>query len=397
MPVVIDVNAAEDQRDLVHRAVQALAEGKVVAFPTDTAYCLAVNPFHEGAVGRLSSFVPPLTGHEYSLAIKSSDEALDYAPRLSPVGIRLARRCWPGPLLLSVDVAGADSLVQRLPLGVRRLLLSHERLNLRVPGHPILQGVLKLAPAPLLLADLPHAVGAGPQTAQEVVRVAGDHVQLVLDQGPSRSNLLPSLVRLADDSYEVLRSGALTDENLRRLSSLMLVFVCTGNTCRSPMAEVLMRKRIADRLACSPEQLEERGVWILSAGVAAMSGGRASPEADTAVANWGMRLIHHESQPVSERMIRFADLILAMTRGHRDAILSQWPDATGRVHLLTRGKGDVSDPIGGPEELYQRCAEQIDGHLSSWVEELDLTQIPSWGVTPRPPGGEDSSGSHRRP
>ena len=229
------------------------------------------------------------------------------------------------------------------------------------------------------------------------MRLAGEQVQLVLDQGPSRSNLLPSLVRLDGGSYEVLRSGALNDENLRRLSSLMMVFVCTGNTCRSPMAEVLMRKRIADRLACSPEQLEERGVWILSAGVAAMSGGRASPEADAAVSNWGMRLIHHESQPVSERMIRFADLILAMTRGHRDAILSQWPAATGRVHLLTRGTGDVSDPIGGPEELYQRCAEQIDSHLSTWVEDLDLRQIPSWGGPPRPPRDEDSTGSPRRP
>ncbi|HND55514.1 MAG TPA: Sua5/YciO/YrdC/YwlC family protein, partial [Pirellulaceae bacterium] len=352
--------------------------------------------FHEAAVGRLAAFSPPRHGHEYALAIKSCDEALDYAPGLSTLGLRLARRCWPGPLALSVDVSGVDSLVQRLPESVRKLLLSHSRLNLRVPGHAILQGVLKLAPAPLLLAEVPHPEGAGPTTAQEVVRLVGDHVQLVLDQGPARIQQPPSVVRLNGAAYEILRPGAFTDDNLRRLSSLMLVFVCTGNTCRSPMAEVLMRKRIADRIGCPPEQLEERGVWVLSAGVAAMSGGRASPEADTAVSNWGMRLIHHESQPVSERMVRFADLILAMTRGHREALLSQWPDASGRVHLLTRGKGDVSDPIGGPEELYQRCAEQIDSHLASWVEELDLSQLPGADAGPRPPRDDASPESPRR-
>ena len=141
MPVVIDVNAADDQRDLVHRAVQALAEGKIVAFPTDTVYCVAANSFHQAAVARLAKLVPPQSAADFSLAIKSCDEALDYAPNLSPLGIRLARRCWPGPLVLSVDDGNEDSLIRRLPESVRRVLGGKGRINLRVPGHPLIQGV----------------------------------------------------------------------------------------------------------------------------------------------------------------------------------------------------------------------------------------------------------------
>ena len=91
-----------------------------------------------------------------------------------------------------------------------------------------------------------------------------------------------------------------------------------------------MRKRMADRLGCEPCVLEDHGVIILSAGIAAMSGGRASPEAVDVVRQMGLELCEHESQPLSDRLVRFADLILAMTRGHREGILEQWPSAAPR-------------------------------------------------------------------
>src|SRR5438105_14319783 len=102
-PVVINVANAEDPRDVVHRAVQALAEGKLVAFPTETVYGLAASALSETAVERLLAVKGRAAGHPLTLAIKSADDALDYVPRLSPLGRRVARRCWPGPLTLVVD------------------------------------------------------------------------------------------------------------------------------------------------------------------------------------------------------------------------------------------------------------------------------------------------------
>jgi protein-tyrosine-phosphatase len=65
-------------------------------------------------------------------------------------------------------------------------------------------------------------------------------------------------------------------------------------------------------------------------------------------------------------------MIWAMTRAHRQAILAQWPDASGRVHLLSMDGQDVSDPIGGPVEQYRRCAEQIKAELESRLKDLEL-------------------------
>src|SRR5690242_11115956 len=113
-PVVIDLRSADDSRDVVHRAVQALAEGKVVAFPTETVYALAASALVERAVERLAALGRPASsgpsGQTLTLAVKSADEALDYVPHLGPLGERLARRCWPGPVTLIVEDCHPDSL-----------------------------------------------------------------------------------------------------------------------------------------------------------------------------------------------------------------------------------------------------------------------------------------------
>ena len=95
-PVVIDVRRAEDYRDVVHRAVQAVVEGRLVAFPTETVYGLAAAAWDEEAVGRLLDAKGRQEGHPLTLAIRSAEEAEKYAPGMSPLARRMARRCWPG-------------------------------------------------------------------------------------------------------------------------------------------------------------------------------------------------------------------------------------------------------------------------------------------------------------
>jgi protein-tyrosine phosphatase len=163
-----------------------------------------------------------------------------------------------------------------------------------------------------------------------------------------------------------------SEANLKRLASFMVVLVCTGNTCRSPMAETLLKKKIADKLGCKVADLDDRGIVVMSAGISAAPGGRAAVEAIQTLHSKGLDLSQHESQPLSDRLVRFADVVIAMTRSHREAILSHWPEAESRVHLISRGRGDVSDPIGGPLELYRRCAEQLDAYLDDWIAELPL-------------------------
>ncbi|HVU90062.1 MAG TPA: L-threonylcarbamoyladenylate synthase [Pirellulales bacterium] len=371
-PVVLDLRSAEDSRDVVHRAVQALAEGKIVAFPTETVYGLAASALCESAVHKLITAKHRDPKRPLALAVRSAEDALDFVPNISPLGQRLARRCWPGPVTLVVEDHHPESLIQQLPPVVQQAVSPEGTIGFRVPAHHAILDTLRLLAGPIVLTSANRKGEPDAVTAQEVVDAIGDEVNVVLDDGRSRYGQPSSVVRIYDDRFEVLRQGVVSAQTLKRLGSAIVVFVCTGNTCRSPMAEALFRQAMADRLKCRASEVEDHGVVAASAGLAAMVGGRAANEAVSVLKRMGIDLSGHESQPLTETLVRHADLLLVMTRSHRQAIVAEWPDAADRVRLLCRNGADIPDPIGGPPEMYERCAAQIKAEVVSWAEEIKL-------------------------
>jgi len=374
-PEVIDLAHTEDSRDVVHRAVRALVEGRLVAFPTETVYGVAACALDEQAVVRLVAAKERKPGHALPLAIKSADEARDYAPDMSPLARRLARRCWPGPVTLVVDDSHPESLVRQLPPRVQQAVSPEDTVGLRVPGHRVILDVLRMLAGPLALSSANHSGRPDAVTAGEVINALGEQVGLVLDDGPCRFGQASSVVKVKDDQYEILRSGVVPEKTLRRLSTTMVLLVCTGNTCRSPMAEISLREMLSKRLGCSIDEVDDpdqgrRGVIVMSAGIAAMMGGRASHEAVETMAKLGLNLRGHETQPLTETLVRHADTIWTMTRSHREALVTQWPDAAERTALISPDGSDVEDPIGGSLEKYQRCAAQIRAALGARLDEL---------------------------
>lgn len=371
-PTIIDLSKTDDPRDVVHLAVQALAESRAVIFPTETDYVVAAAARRDG-VERIADLALRRDGEPLlSLVVKSADEALDWAPRLTGVGQRIARRCWPGPVSLIVDDDHPESLVHRLPESARQAVVGDGRLRLRVPGHPLLGDCLRMLDGPVVIAE-PDPAGQGISvTARECLERCGDAITLVLDDGRTRYAQPPSTIAVDASGFQVVRPGVIAEESIRRLASLMVLFVCTGNTCRSPMAEVLFRDLVAKQLGCRSDEIESRGVVVASAGIAAWAGGRASGNAVEAMEERGIDLTSHASQPLSDELVQQADLIWTMTNSHRAAITSQFPEAAARVAVLSPDRRDVLDPIGGPLPVYRECARQIHDHLAARLKTLDL-------------------------
>ncbi|MCA9269171.1 MAG: threonylcarbamoyl-AMP synthase [Planctomycetales bacterium] len=372
---VIDVSQARtagDLRDVVHHAVQALVEGHVVAFPTETVYGLAASGLNADAVDRLAEIKGRKSGQPFALAVKSLDDARDYIPEMSLIAQRLARRCWPGPLTLVLQNGHVDGLAHRLPEPVRRLVCPEGTVGFRVPAAPLLIEALRLVAGPLVLTSANRTGQPEALTGDEVKQAVGDDIRLILNDGKCQFGQPSTVVKVEDRRVQVLRQGVISTAHLKRLSSTFVLFVCTGNTCRSPMAAALFRQMVADRLGCKTDEIEDRGVIVASAGIAAMTGGGATPEAVAATAGRGAALDDHISQPLREQLVRHADHIFTMTQTHRHAILTQWPEAAARTHVLCPDGRDVSDPIGGSAELYERCADQIAELLRARLEQLDL-------------------------
>ena len=372
-PTVIDLRRTEDARDVVHRAVQALAEGRTVAFPTETDYVVAASARLPAAMAALDRVAAGHAGEpRLTLALKSADEALDWAPRITAVGRRLARRCWPGPVAMIVPDDHPESLVHRLPEAARDPLAAGGRLRLRIPGHPMLGDCLRMLAGPVAITEPAVPNGLAAATAEEVDAACGGTLALVLDDGRARYAQPASTIELVGDGFRVVRAGVVSEETLRRLASLMVVFVCTGNTCRSPMAEGIFRQLAAERLGCPPDEIERHGVVTASAGIAAWPGGPASPGAIDAAGEMRIDLRGHESQPLTAALVRQADVILTMTAAHRAAVLAQFPEAGARVAMLSTDRRDVLDPIGGSLDTYRACARQIREHLAGRLDTLDL-------------------------
>src|SRR5688572_16130377 len=197
-PVVIDIRNAEDTRDVVHRAVQALAEGQIVAFPTETVYGIGASACCPDAVVRMLEVKSRPGDAPFALAIKSAEEASDYVPDMTPLARRLARRCWPGPVTLVVDNNHRDGLTEQLPERVRNIVLPNGSVGLRVPANQMLLDVLRMLAGPIVLTSANRSGEKDSVTAQEVVKSLGADVAMVLDDGPCRYGQPSSVVRVRD-------------------------------------------------------------------------------------------------------------------------------------------------------------------------------------------------------
>jgi protein-tyrosine phosphatase len=164
----------------------------------------------------------------------------------------------------------------------------------------------------------------------------------------------------------------MSEADIRAALTRRIVFVCTGNTCRSPMAEGLFKRRLAERLGCDVSELTDRGFAVTSAGIAATTGDAATAESAEAVRDYGVDLSEHRSRLASSDLIARADDIVVMTRGHLVSLVGKFPVLNGSLRLLCGTDGDLDDPIGGGPDVYRSCAATIRVHVDRLITEMGL-------------------------
>lgn len=145
---------------------------------------------------------------------------------------------------------------------------------------------------------------------------------------------------------------------------MKIVFVCTGNTCRSPMAEGLAR------------QIFGSEIQVESMGLAAWEGAEASSQAVTVMEERGIDLSSHRARPIVPEALAEADWIIPMTNAHGAQLKAAFPELAAKIKPLGAWSKDgplvdIKDPWGGSVEVYRDCALQIEKYLHLVKESLE--------------------------
>lgn len=376
----LDTRDLRHTQDAVRHAVDTLRGGGLVAIPTETVYGLAVCADQADAVQRLRQLKQTAADASFTVHLPQAEHAQAYC-NLTPALRRIAGNLWPGPVVLRLEVSH-DTMAEKLAAlhlpgdAKNRIYTAVGLLSLRCPEHEMARRVLAAVKAPIIAtsANLPNTSPA--TSADAVAKDLGDRIDFVLDGGRCRYGKPSTIVRVNThprgiQSLKVEPGGVLDERVIRKLTRWSMLLVCSGNTCRSPMAEGIAKQMLAEQRGLAVEDLETAGLHVASAGVFAGDGMPASAQAVQAMHEQGIDIGAHRSQVLTAQMVRDADVVLCMTTGHRHAVLQLVPDAEDKTFRLNPGR-DIEDPIGSDQQSYQRTAEVIRQGLAQRLKEQQL-------------------------
>jgi protein-tyrosine phosphatase len=333
------------QQEELAKAGRILREGGLVAFPTETVYGIAVSALKPEAVERLYALKGRERTKAMTMMLADTGPLFERCPNVPQAARVLMKRFWPGPLTLVIPDAEG------------RLC------GFRLPASPLARGLVREAGVPLLVPSANLSGQPPATTAEEVLNQLPVGLDLVIDGGPTEGGVASTVVRVTGDQIDVLRVGAIPEARILSPNGATVLFVCQGNTDRSPLAAAILRRHLTQRLGCAEKDLEAKGYRVLSAGVAATEGKRASLNARRVAREWPERPLElegHLSKKLTADLVDAATRIYCMERAQRDQILAFFPHRERDVMLLDPERRDVQDPEGTGLAEYRRLARRLD-------------------------------------
>lgn len=339
-------------REIVGTVIDVLKKNGVVACPTETVFGLIGRAFSEHAVNKIFEIKKREKLKTLPCFVKDVEMALTLLRDVSEYGEKLMRSFWPGPL----TVVGYASLE------APRLCVSKDnKIGIRIPNEELLLEVLSLLNEPLASTSA-NISGEPPfRDSLEVEDRFGKVVDFIV-RGVS-GDIPSTVVDITGENPLILRKGSLSFIEIEKITgrevkfspseNILVVFLCTGNTCRSPMAEAIFKKELG----------VISNLKFASRGIVQAEDSDIHPYAKEVLKEIGIFDFSHRPQILTGYEMEIADIIIAMTKEHLNWIPEKFRH---KGRLMDPGESDIEDPIGGPIATYRFVRDKIRHFLESY-------------------------------
>ncbi len=329
--------------------VNCLEKGGLVILPTETVYGIAARKDMPESVKKLLKLRNSPEEKNLTIVIGNLDQLKRYVKIIAPSTKRIVEKFMPGPITIVFD---------------------YEDIGIRLPDNYFTQQVLSRCNFPVVLPSA-NLSGEPPKyTGVEAIKEFNGKVDIIVDGGSTKFKTSSTVIRSSFGLLRELRKGPLDFNFIRKTAKITILFVCTGNTCRSPLAEIFLKSILAKKYETQIDKLKDFGFDVLSCGIATWEGLRANSSAIEIAKKYNLDLYPHMTMQINTKICKESDIIYCMTEEHVAYVIKLSPQDILKVRKLRSDGDDIKDPALGTYREYEQCALTIMQEVEKIAENL---------------------------
>ncbi len=343
-------------------AISTLRKGGIIAFPTDTVYGIGCDAENDSAITRIFKIKKRGRGKPLVMFLSHRRQISDFVVKQSNTRKRLCKHFIPGEITFIMHAN------RNTP---QRMLTRKKTVSIRVPDCGFLRKLLTQFRKPLATTSANFS-GEIPARSYKDINL---DVDLILRNDHIPSGTPSSILDISLYPFVLKRKGKTCLFTIERYipskirfdKSIVfnVLFVCTGNSCRSPIAEGILKKLIGGKWL--------KNVNVSSCGILAVGGFPPTKNAIMAVNEHGFDISAHRSRSISKELVEASDLVLCMEKFQKKEIFDLVPGSKDKVFLLTefcRRGGEIDDPIGGDIKVYRELTRTLEKYVKMVADRI---------------------------